>query len=165
MRTLSCCLLLAAACAAPPHVERAPLVPPLAVTQPSADLERDIGVRAAADRSPGRPMSELPSRYTPPPADETTVAYRSVVEVVQVPQANTGGDAGYDQQARGYYDDWQPQPQSYQYQDRRRGWFPVNTAVGAGIGAVIGHQSGRRDRGALIGGGLGLFLDMQRWWR
>jgi len=47
---------------------------------------------------------------------------------------------------------------------RRRGTrFPVNTVVGAGVGAVIGHQRGRRDRGALIGAGLGLLFDLNRW--
>ena len=43
--------------------------------------------------------------------------------------------------------------------------FPVNTAVGAGVGAVIGHQSGRRDEGALWGAGIGLLFDMARWTR
>ncbi len=43
--------------------------------------------------------------------------------------------------------------------------FPVNTLLGAGLGAVIGHQSGRRDRGAAIGAGLGLLFDLGRWHR
>lgn len=43
--------------------------------------------------------------------------------------------------------------------------FPVNAAVGAGLGAVLGHQAGRRDEGALIGGGIGLLFDLGRWSR
>ncbi|MBX3463401.1 MAG: glycine zipper family protein [Planctomycetes bacterium] len=50
-------------------------------------------------------------------------------------------------------------------QSRRERWFPVHTAMGAGIGAVIGHQSGHRGRGALVGGSFGLLLDLGRWVR
>ncbi|MCA8942860.1 MAG: hypothetical protein KDB80_09905 [Planctomycetes bacterium] len=35
-----------------------------------------------------------------------------------------------------------------------------NTLLGAGLGAIIGHQSGHRDRGAAIGAGFGLLLDL-----
>lgn len=45
---------------------------------------------------------------------------------------------------------------------RSRSTFPWNTAVGAGLGAIIGHQSGRRDRGAAIGAGIGLLFDLWR---
>ncbi|MFP4472483.1 MAG: glycine zipper domain-containing protein [Candidatus Omnitrophota bacterium] len=31
----------------------------------------------------------------------------------------------------------------------------VGAAAGAGLGAIIGHQSGERDKGALIGGAAG----------
>ena len=31
----------------------------------------------------------------------------------------------------------------------------VGAVAGAGLGAIIGHQSGNRDKGALIGGALG----------
>ncbi|MFK7738866.1 MAG: hypothetical protein AB8H80_00985 [Planctomycetota bacterium] len=49
---------------------------------------------------------------------------------------------------------------------RRRGnAFPVNTAIGAGIGAIVGHQRGRRGRGALVGSGIGLLFDLARWTR
>lgn len=61
------------------------------------------------------------------------------------------------------YDDYLDYRTSYRYRPYRRGRFPINTAVGAGIGAIIGHQRGRRDRGALIGGGVGLLFDLNRW--
>ncbi len=38
----------------------------------------------------------------------------------------------------------------------------AGTLLGAGIGAIIGHQSGRRDKGAAIGAGIGLLLDAAR---
>lgn len=50
----------------------------------------------------------------------------------------------------------------YHEQRYRRSSFPVNTAIGAGLGAIIGHQSGRRDRGAAIGAGIGLLFDLAR---
>lgn len=151
---------LLTACAAPGHLELAPQVPPMERAAPRADLDRDAGQRAAADRSPSRPMAEMPS-MSETTMSETTVAFRSVVEVVEVPQP-VAADPG-DGQARYYHEDWQPERD--RYQPRRRGWFPVGTVVGAGVGAVIGNQSGRRGRGAWIGGGLGLLFDINRtWW-
>lgn len=41
--------------------------------------------------------------------------------------------------------------------------FPINTLFYGGLGAVIGHQYGRRDRGLAIGAGLGLLHDVLRW--
>jgi hypothetical protein len=61
------------------------------------------------------------------------------------------------------YDDYLRYRSSYRHRSYRRSRFPVNTVVGAGIGAIIGHQRGRRDRGALIGGGVGLLFDLNRW--
>lgn len=37
--------------------------------------------------------------------------------------------------------------------------FPLNTLVGAGVGAAIGHQSHHQNEGAWIGAGIGLLLD------
>lgn len=36
----------------------------------------------------------------------------------------------------------------------------TNMLLGAGLGAVIGHQSGRRTKGALVGAGVGALLDL-----
>jgi hypothetical protein len=161
MRTILLLPWLLIACATPRHLELAPQVPPTGTEAPRADLSRDAGQRAAADRSPSRPMAELPT-MNETPMIETTVAFRSVVEVVEVPQP-VAADPGDAAQARYYHDDWQPE--RYRYQERRRGFFPVGTAVGAGVGAVIGNQSGRRGRGAAIGAGLGLLFDITRaWW-
>ena len=55
-------------------------------------------------------------------------------------------------------------PSAYErYRTRHR--FPINTVIGAGVGAVIGNQRGRRSRGAWIGGSIGLMFDLMRGWR
>ena len=38
-----------------------------------------------------------------------------------------------------------------------------NVLLGAGIGAIIGHQSGHRTQGAVIGAASGLLLDSMNW--
>ncbi len=43
-----------------------------------------------------------------------------------------------------------------------RSTFPVNTAIGAGLGAIIGRRSHHSGRGAAIGAGIGLLLDLAR---
>lgn len=42
--------------------------------------------------------------------------------------------------------------------------FPWNTALGATTGAIIGSTSCDAAEGALIGGSIGLFLDLCRWY-
>lgn len=42
--------------------------------------------------------------------------------------------------------------------------FPWNTALGATTGAIIGSTSCDTAEGALIGGSIGLFLDLCRWY-
>ncbi|HLQ36358.1 MAG TPA: YMGG-like glycine zipper-containing protein [Planctomycetota bacterium] len=53
------------------------------------------------------------------------------------------------------------EPRYYGY--RRGTDFPINTALGAGLGAIIGNQSHRSGRGAAIGAGIGLLFDLGRW--
>lgn len=149
-------------CSAPRSVERAPLCPPLSIDVPAADLTREGAGRAAADVSPPVPaVASSPTRETPP-------TYRTVVHVVEVPVLAEPSPAeeprpfAYDPAYAGYVDD-------VRYRESPRRWrepfFPVNTALGAGVGAILGHQSRHRGRGALIGGSLGLLLDLDRWFR
>ncbi|MCK5944781.1 MAG: glycine zipper family protein [Planctomycetes bacterium] len=162
-------LLLAlslAACAAPKVLPRQSLAP--AVAPPShAFVDRDRVRVEAAERStpvPSTPAPSMPEHNAarPGPRPEPPV-YRTVVETVEVErvvevEAPRWRDyGGYD------YDVYLDGRRSY----RRRGTtpFPVNTAIGAGVGAIIGHQRGRRGRGALIGSGIGLLLDLDRWSR
>jgi hypothetical protein len=157
MRLLPC-VLFAVACAGPAPLPLAPQVPPLTDTARPADPTRDGAPRAAADRSPPNLLLERS------PEAVTHVGYRSVVQVVEVPtpvaQSDRSGDDGnWRDEAYRYAD------RQWQRQRSRRGWFPINTAVGAGVGAIIGHQSGRRGRGALLGASTGLLFDFQRlWW-
>ena len=174
MRTTSALLLalLATACATPEGLPRAPLVPPVAIEKPVIKSER---VRADSDRSPPTAIDQPASPRDP--QSITGVAppnYRTIVETVEVPveveipvdvrmpRRRIAGDG------RGYY--YEPNYDDYvRYRRSGRRWrpsgFPVNTAIGAGVGAIIGHQRGRRDRGALIGGGIGLLMDLNRWSR
>ncbi len=177
-RLLTLVFLSAAACSAGRPFERVPLVPPLAIEQPKVDLSRDTGSRAAADRSASEPIAEPVQR-----AGETAssgAVYRSVVHIVETPvyvepqQQDPSRSAGYyvgdDWQAgyapryggyySGYYDD-----RYYHGDHGRSGYFPVNTLIGASIGAAIGNRHGHSGRGALIGGGIGSLLDLPRWWR
>lgn len=93
------------------------------------------------------------NRYVPPPpppvAEPRVVVRREYVPVGRYHHYSR--DPWYDD---GYY-----VRSSYQGSST----FPWHTAVGAGLGAVIGHQSGHRSEGAWIGAGYGLLLDLARW--
>lgn len=164
MNKLSCVLTLSlfAACSTPPTVARVPQVPPLAIDVPQADLTRDAGMRAAADRRPAMPMAE---EQMPAANGGGTVAYRTFTQTVEVPvevpverEVPVPGAPVYVDH-RGYRD-W------YDYdRARRRGaWFPVNTVIGASIGAAVGRNHKQRVRGAVVGAHAGLLLDLARWW-
>ena len=49
------------------------------------------------------------------------------------------------------------------YAERPGYYFPWHTVLGGTIGGVIGHQSGHRDEGILIGASIGLLNDCLRW--
>lgn len=177
--------VLAGACAAPPPMTRAPLAPPLPVDAEVEGAARDARQRAREAREAGRADRDQ-SAYAPGvvvrgvepdlfaggatedggATDPVAPSYRTVVETVEVPvEVTVPGDPQvvYVSSGRGYstYDDYLYNRRVYR---RSRGTsFPVNTAIGAGLGAIIGHQNGRRDKGALIGGGIGLLLDLNRW--
>ncbi|MFT4515572.1 MAG: hypothetical protein ACI89X_003262 [Planctomycetota bacterium] len=159
--------MTALACAAPPTFTRAPLVPLLPVDAPAVDAGREAADAGRADRdqSASAPGIAQPHYYAAPAAP----TYRTLIETVEVEvpvevQVPAQPSVVYVDSGRGYstYDDYLYNRRVYRA--RRRGTrFPVNTVVGAGVGAIIGHQRGRRDRGALIGGGIGLLFDWNRW--
>jgi hypothetical protein len=157
---LSLCLF--AGCAAAPTVGRAPQVPQLDLDVPQADLTRDEGMRAAADRRPAMPrVEEQASGATGGGA----VAYRTFTQTVEVPvevpverQVTVPAEPVYVDR-RGYRDYY-----DYDRSRRRGAWFPVNTVVGASIGAAVGRNHRQRIRGAVIGAHAGLLLDLARWW-
>jgi len=161
---LACALL--AGCASTPTSTRMPLVPPLDIDVPVAAPEPRV--RADSDRSPPLPPPAPADELEQPGATDGADVHlrdRVIVQTIEVevpvyrdrPQFDDGQDFvsyGYSPAPRYGYPTW-----------RRRSTFPINTAIGAGVGAIIGHQRGRRDRGALIGGSVGLMFDLMRGWR
>jgi hypothetical protein len=132
-------------------------VPQPVVTEPSMPSTHADRYRAPS-RSMPTVMSEaatrayldraIEQRRLAQPVTPPTVVIERPVEVTQYPPV-------YD------YDPYWQYRQSPTTR-RARSTFPWNTAVGAGLGAIIGHQSGRRDRGAAIGAGIGLLFDLWR---
>jgi len=127
--------------------------------EPAPPPGPDAATRAWLDQEIER------NRYVPPP-----VPVEVVERIVERPV--------YVRESGGYYDPYYYEPYSYRpyyygayghygsYGNRsyRHTTFPVHTALGAGIGAIVGHQSGHRGRGAWIGGGLGLLMDLGSRW-
>lgn len=166
-------LLLTASCAAPKLQPRAQLAPPLQLERPAMTVDRMAAQAGRADRdqskaatqaSPstwlGRDDGFLPARPT----------YRTITEEVEVPvevpvEIETAQPrVALSRGSRQYYSTYDDYLYSRRaYRPSRGSQFPVNTVVGAGLGAIIGHQRGRRDRGALIGGSIGLLFDLNRW--
>ena len=180
--TLLFSLSLLVGCAAQP-LPRAPLVPPLAPAASAAPAAVVVpGSRTASDREPARdsavplellrrartesaPMDALPQDAEPSWIEPEPRApiHRTVVHTVEVPV-----HVPVEVEPQVVYVDHRYDPNGWRWHEprwQRRSAFPINTLLGAGVGAIIGHQSGRRDRGALIGGGVGLLLDLPRWWR
>lgn len=154
-------LAVAASCSTQHEVVRATQVPLLPGEMPRADLERDAGKRAAADLSPPLPSSAFAGPVALP---EAAPGWRSLVESAETPAYEPMPPSGRAAAPYPVYVDWYdavPRGRSHW----REPVFPVNTVVGAGIGAVIGHQSHHRNRGALIGGSVGLLFDLARWSR
>ncbi|HEX5053464.1 MAG TPA: hypothetical protein VFZ65_16925 [Planctomycetota bacterium] len=157
---LSC--LVAAACSSPPPtVTHAPEVPRLATQHPEADPSRDVFVRADADRSPpvvGEPAPMAEPGRSPP-------VYRTVVHIVEKPverepqpqqQADERGDA----RSGPTYDsgsDYGGQSDG----GGRAPFLPINTVIGAGVGAAVDHNHAR---GAWIGSSIGFLIDLQQLW-
>ncbi len=147
MRTLSIALLLlAAACSGPRYVERTRPVPPAPppaaqTTTPTVAPMNEDATRAWLDRE-----IELAPVVEPP---EPIVQLGE--RVVERPVAD------HDYSRYPHHDPY------YRPRYRRHSTFPINTALGAGIGAIIGHQDGHRGEGAWIGGSIGYLLDHARW--
>ena len=95
------------------------------------------------------------------PGEGVPVSFRSVVQVVEVPAASDTGPS-YDG-SQGSYTSYPQAVPTASSRRSRGGRFPVGTAMGAGIGAVIGNQSGHSGRGAFIGSNVGFLFDAARW--
>jgi hypothetical protein len=172
---------LLAACASSPE-RRRPVAP--GYLPPPALRSQDQGLRAAADRplpapqaapapapvpapapspspaaangafdSPGWSVSlrtfKVTSERTAPPAQVLQVPVEPHPEAYEAPAY--GGGEPCDERY------WYPRPCA------REPWVPVNTVVGATIGAAFdaGH-CGHGSHGALVGAGIGFALDLSR---
>jgi hypothetical protein len=163
-RCTSILLLLGAACTSTAPMARLPQTPLLDTNAPIV-RDQPAPNRTAADQSPPIPGVEPEFRQVAEPEP----VYRTVTQTVEVPTYTTppAAQPDYYQVPQYYnygYGYYEPRAR-YRYGRHREPWFPINAAVGAGIGAVIGHQRGHRDRGALIGGAWGLLFDIGRWAR
>jgi hypothetical protein len=173
--------LLLASCATPQRAERRPLPPPRpepivvrTETPPTTDeaatarfLDEQIRSREPVASRPTHADSYRDGRTAQTKTDEaaTELFLDHEIErrryVAPAPEPVRIVERIYEPVYVDRYDEYRT---VYRVEhDRYRSRFPWNTAVGAGIGAIIGHQSGRRDRGAAIGAGVGLLFDMFRW--
>jgi hypothetical protein len=111
-------------------------------------LERTIEERRAAQPDqPPEPIYRTVTVDRPVYVDRTVYAY---------PGYHGGYVYGYGYDACG-----EPIYRTY-YPARCESTFPIHTALGAGIGAIIGYQSHQAGQGAWIGAGVGLLLDLAR---
>lgn len=150
--------LMLAACASSQYAERQSPVPPGqgARSQTLPIQQQQLLRTGPADSEATRQWLDQEierNRYVPPPPPPPPVVTQRVVvrrEYVPVRRYHYHDEVWDD----GYYVR-SPQASSPT--------FPWHTAVGAGLGAVIGHQYGHRSRGAWIGAGTGLLFDLHRW--
>ena len=164
---LSCALALPLmACSAPQYAERSDPVPP-AAPRP-VEARQSPGYAAPNEAATEAWLTEQIEK-----APRVTEPERPELPPLRDPDAEVYWEDDFDDYGyRGpyrreyyapvyarsrYYD-----PYGYYGRPYRRSTFPINTAIGAGVGAIIGHQHGRRGRGALIGGGIGLLFDSMR---
>ena len=160
LKTLTILALVALgllSCASPRALPRRPLAPAI-VAAPAPPQPPRLLVEAAERAAPDV-VAATPR--TPPTgsAARPSPVYRTFVEYVDVPDERAV--AAWSE--RDTYESYlQRAPRARR---PRPSPFPINAAVGAGVGAVIGHQRGRRDEGALWGAGIGLLFDFARWSR
>jgi hypothetical protein len=122
--------------------------------QPAPSPTNEEATRAWLDRT----IQER--RNANPPPEPIHEPVERTVYVERPPEGDASYGYSYDRGGQLAYGPYS-QPG---YGGNPYGSFPVHTALGAGVGAVIGnqfhHQSGR---GAAIGAGVGLLLDLAHW--
>jgi len=166
------------ACSSPPVTQKTNVPPPTHApprpavkTNPTNEEATQKWLRGEIERLTGRPPEQLlqgpTSQAAPPvvnPTDEVATE-----QWLQQPQQPVVYDRyvmrqqpvpyGYD--VRGEPVFAYPAHHYHPYETP----FPVNTVLGAGIGAIIGHQSHHQAQGAWIGGAIGFLADLGRWYR
>lgn len=181
-------LVLLGACAAHQPVPRPEIQPPRwnepaapHIANPARQPDADASDRFLRDEIERKttlaPVAPPPPRYQVPPdprqsyEPETKRFLDSEIERKTPPPPPPVPEVRYVYERRSYdrpYYSYDPYyyDRSYYYGRRYESSFPWYTAWGAGLGAVIGNQNHHHaGRGAWIGGGIGLLLDIARWHR
>jgi hypothetical protein len=135
--------------------------PPVPAAQPPQSQTNEEATRAWLDRT----IEERRNANPPVPMQQQPVE-RTVYAERPYPEGDASYGYSYDRGGQLVYGPYSSPgygSPGYGYNDPY-GSFPIHTALGAGMGAVIGnqfhHQSGR---GAAIGAGVGLLLDLAHW--
>jgi hypothetical protein len=128
----------------------APAAPQRRMEPPSADADEAATSRWLAEAIE-RERRERPN-LPPVPLQQTVYVERPVwQERIYGP--------GYDEFGAPVYG-YEP----WQRNDWRTTPFPVNTLIGATVGAYTGHGGHSRSRDIAIGAGIGLLFDLARWY-
>ena len=160
-----------AGCSSAPVVQKTNVPPPTHApprppvkTNPTNEEATQKWLRGEIERLTGRPPEQLlqgpTSQAAPPPVEEAPQYAPQGQQPVVVDRYTVREPLPY-----GYDIHGEP---VYVYPSRHyRPYetpFPVNTVLGAGIGAIIGHQSHHQAQGAWIGGAVGFLSDLARWY-
>lgn len=170
-RLIPCLFASLAACSSPPVVVKSSVPPPTHAparppvrTNPTNEEATQKWLRAEVERLTGRPPEQLmqgpasPNVYSRDGgAEPEPMVQQPVIERVYVQPAYRPVAYGYDLRGEPLF------YPAYPYR-RYQTPFPVNTVIGAGLGAMLGHHgSGHHYEGAWIGGALGFLGDLHRW--
>lgn len=125
------------------------------------DLLKQRGMQSATDEDATKAWLQqtaddrraADTTSAPVPLQQTVFVDRPIYTERYVDPYGYGYDA-YGHPVYGY---------GYGYESCRQSDFPVNTVVGAGIGAIVGHGSKHQGRDIAIGAGIGLLFDLPRW--
>jgi hypothetical protein len=159
--------LLAACATSRERTRPVPLARPTPAA-PIAETSRDVGSFSAADRSP--PAPSLPGDARAPMAGDSGASvslrsFRMTSETRTQPEPEPEQFAQPAEPAEPAANWSEPLPEGYWYPERaHEPWIPVNTVVGASIGAAYDASRccGHGYRGTLVGAGIGLTLDLGR---
>lgn len=145
--------------------------PPVAPDAPRIDAPRQQTNEEATRRYldeeiERRGLAQADMKPPPPPPPAPPVVERVVPMQWPEEYGWRYGTPAYDGYGHEYHwgPTWRrPYVSRYHHGHSVVGALPWYTAYGAGVGALFGRAAGHTGRGAAIGAGVGLLLDMGRW--